>query len=80
MTVSVAPCATLQQSTLYLPTTVTQANSAFYPQHRSEFTTTRHFERQIQFFSGAEPLPIPMHTMIREIIPGRQQRIRRCPL
>jgi len=23
---------------------------------------------------------IPMHMMIREIIPGRQQRVRRCPL
>jgi len=23
---------------------------------------------------------IPMHRMIREIIPGRQQRVRRCPL
>jgi len=23
---------------------------------------------------------IPTHMMIREIIPGRQQRVRRCPL
>jgi len=45
-----------------------------------EFNPSRSPLRRICLHKSNYLKIIPMHMMIREIIPGRQQRVRLCPL
>ena len=45
-----------------------------------EFSPSRGPIRRIRLRKCTYLKIIPVHMMIREIIPGRQQRVRRCPL
>jgi len=46
----------------------------------SRFNLSRGPVRRVRLHKSNYMKIIPMHTMIREIIPGRQQRVQRCPL
>jgi len=45
-----------------------------------EFNPSRGLVRRVCLRKSNYVKTIPMHMMIREIIPNRQQRIRQCPL
>jgi len=45
-----------------------------------EFNPSRGPVRRVRLRKSNYLKIIPMHMMIREIIPGRQQRVRQCPL